>query len=1102
MNAIEPCPQCGRAPDPRAARLVTIDMERAAVAARIEAARRTFAELTRQWQALSAERDDLARRIYAAVAGERAAAQAAARAQVPPVERERQGATQNLLFVIGGILLGVGAIVFTIVAWSRYGMTGRTVILGSATAVAFAIPVLAVRRGLRATAETFAAIGLLLVVLDGFGVWRLDALGVRAIAAPTYAGLVLAVVVAVAAGFGALVRLTGPRFVALVAAQPVFSLLIASHRPTSAGVAVAFTLTAVCDLLAARYLRPRAAATAVVASVFAGITLLIAALAAFTALITPQAFGGVLEAAGAVCLTAAVLLVVASRVSARDPRNLLVAIAMLEVVPAVARPVRYALHGQTAFVVAGVTAGAVAVALVARRWARFAAGTRVAAWCVAGATGLASSLLAAVAAARYLSRLRPVWHSDLGRLAPGVLGAGVAVAIAVAFVGAALLAAAGRRRWVTLLGAAPLAVAAGLLYRVAWWTPPVVAEAGAAALVVIAAVHLRRELTRAATVAAAGAGALVAYAAVGSSARPASTAAALAGIAVIGWVATALLRRDRIVSGIACVIALVAAPFAVVSGAAALVSGPVVPMRAGLVAVAVEVVALFGLRGAAHLRGYAVGAIAAVTIAISVDPLFVRSDERVNLYAMTGRLLIGLAVLAIGMRGRSARVAMIPGDVLGLLALGRIAPVATTVLIAPYAWSAHLWRGAPDAVGISPTPSSRHLDVLDIVTAVLFAASLVTTGAAMRGRRGAYAAGVPTGTLAVLVALAALGVAWPGVPVVSLTLGLGAVLAGALPRTRSAVVAWSGLAFAGAGLAGLLATRDATLCGLGAAVVVAVVVGAAGAGTGARAAGWCAAVVSADLLAVVVADGRGGLREVSFGLLAASTIAALAAPVVRRRSRSGAEPVAYDAAVHGGLLVALLLAGGGVRAAIVACAWGVLVAVRAATAGRRRIELIVCAGLLECVAWWLLLGGRGVGLVDAYTVPFAAYAYAVGIVVRRRRPATGSWIAFGPALLAGFLPSLALALGPDPSVVRRLAVGGAAVVAVLVGARFRLRAQVVVAGAVAIVLALRELVLAWQHLPAWIPLTGAGLLVIAVASTYERRRRDWTRLRASLRDMV
>jgi hypothetical protein len=46
--------------------------------------------------------------------------------------------------------------------------------------------------------------------------------------------------------------------------------------------------------------------------------------------------------------------------------------------------------------------------------------------------------------------------------------------------------------------------------------------------------------------------------------------------------------------------------------------------------------------------------------------------------------------------------------------------------------------------------------------------------------------------------------------------------------------------------------------------------------------------------------------------------------------------------------------------------------------------------------------------------------------------------------------------------------------------------------------ALNEIARVWDHLPRWIPLAVAGLLLVAVATTYERRQRDMARLRGAV----
>ena len=89
-----------------------------------------------------------------------------------------------------------------------------------------------------------------------------------------------------------------------------------------------------------------------------------------------------------------------------------------------------------------------------------------------------------------------------------------------------------------------------------------------------------------------------------------------------------------------------------------------------------------------------------------------------------------------------------------------------------------------------------------------------------------------------------------------------------------------------------------------------------------------------------------------------------------------------------------------------------------------------------------------------------------------------------------------LVSGGDP--VRRLALGVGALAVVLGGAAGRRQAPVVVGGAVLVLLALHETVLLWDRLPRWVPLAVAGVLLVAVAMRYERRRRVLGRLREAV----
>jgi hypothetical protein len=52
------------------------------------------------------------------------------------------------------------------------------------------------------------------------------------------------------------------------------------------------------------------------------------------------------------------------------------------------------------------------------------------------------------------------------------------------------------------------------------------------------------------------------------------------------------------------------------------------------------------------------------------------------------------------------------------------------------------------------------------------------------------------------------------------------------------------------------------------------------------------------------------------------------------------------------------------------------------------------------------------------------------------------------------------------------------------------------------IVALHELVLLWQRLPGWIPLAVGGAILLFLAITYERRRRDLSRLRSAVGRMT
>jgi hypothetical protein len=166
-----------------------------------------------------------------------------------------------------------------------------------------------------------------------------------------------------------------------------------------------------------------------------------------------------------------------------------------------------------------------------------------------------------------------------------------------------------------------------------------------------------------------------------------------------------------------------------------------------------------------------------------------------------------------------------------------------------------------------------------------------------------------------------------------------------------------------------------------------------------------------------------------------------------------------------------------------------------------RAALAAVAAGFELLGWWLLLADRDVALVEAYTLPLAGVALLAGWAARRARPALSSWIAYGPALAAAFLPSLAAILTTTGEPWRRLGLGVAALAVVVGGAIRHLRAPVLVGGAVLLAVAIHELVVWWEYVPGWIPLAVGGALLVGLAITYERRRRDLAKLRDAISRM-
>ncbi|WP_432142135.1 SCO7613 C-terminal domain-containing membrane protein [Streptomyces sp. bgisy084] len=170
---------------------------------------------------------------------------------------------------------------------------------------------------------------------------------------------------------------------------------------------------------------------------------------------------------------------------------------------------------------------------------------------------------------------------------------------------------------------------------------------------------------------------------------------------------------------------------------------------------------------------------------------------------------------------------------------------------------------------------------------------------------------------------------------------------------------------------------------------------------------------------------------------------------------------------------------------------------------RRRAALAGTALLIA--SSWVRLALAGVAAPEAYTLPITAAALLIGHHRRRGTPGTGSWPAYGAGLSATMLPGLA-AVWSDENWIRPLLLGAAALLVTVVGVRTRLQAPLVVGGGVLVLVGLHELaptvVQVFGLLPRWVPVAAAGLLLLLLGATYEKRMDEARRLRDTVRGMT
>ncbi|MEU9251599.1 hypothetical protein AB0D66_07140 [Streptomyces sp. NPDC048270] len=523
--------------------------------------------------------------------------------------------------------------------------------------------------------------------------------------------------------------------------------------------------------------------------------------------------------------------------------------------------------------------------------------------------------------------------------------------------------------------------------------------------------------------------------------------------------------------------------------------------------------------------------------------------------APAGLLLAGAALgTAAAWREPRAWPAALAGGLAAVIALGGLARPGLNDAVSGGAWAvlAHLLAALPLLATVRvralPAPVRRGLGLAGAVAAGLAALAAASAAASALAARAGVLGEVWAATEPVRDPL------WPGAAV-PVTLLVAAGAAGWLsrawerpePAAVAVVLAWAGLFAAPellglpvaavfavqtavTGAAGVLALRSperaAAIAAAGCALLGAVNVslgaldgraatfavwGLLGAGCAAGAAyGPAPRPVRAGAAVCAVGYATGLLVATAAGTdLAvvwwALPVLAVPAAVAALGPRLGAVRVPAEIAAGAAGVLALVLSAGraGTLALALALA-GVICSGAAVRADRRRLGW--AAGALLAAASWVRLAEAGITAPEAYTLPVTVPALVLGFVRRRKDLAASSWTAYGPGLAATLLPSLlAVLAGPQAgtaSWLRPLLLGLSALAVTLLGAHRRLQAPLLLGGGALAAVALHELapyvVQLAGALPRWVAPALAGLLLLAVGATYEKRLRDARRLRDAI----
>lgn len=239
------------------------------------------------------------------------------------------------------------------------------------------------------------------------------------------------------------------------------------------------------------------------------------------------------------------------------------------------------------------------------------------------------------------------------------------------------------------------------------------------------------------------------------------------------------------------------------------------------------------------------------------------------------------------------------------------------------------------------------------------------------------------------------------------------------------------------------------------------------------------------------ASTRVGVVVTACGLMANTVVGGVAARRPRRDPARGGLTFAYGleiVAVLFGVSWAIAMIGLAIAhdetGWAAAAFWVAGVAAAAHATAPERLPFAYLGAIVAAVGTWVLLGDRNIGVVEAYSLPFAAMLAIIGLVQARRSPEWSTMLTAGPALTVAVVPSLIAAIDTGTAL-RLAAITLVGLGLLVVGLQRHWQAPVTVGVLALVVIAVTQGGPLVAYVPSWLTLTVVGALLLVIGVRWE-----------------